>query len=151
MKSVAAIGIAAALLLAAPLGSTALAQSAGGAIENGTVWRVSAVETKPGQFNAYMKYLASTWRAIQEAGIKRGDVVSYKVMVEDSPREHEANIYLLVEYKNMAVFDRALKDLDEQNATAFGSVDKAQDAAAAREAMRTPKGTDLLREVKFTH
>jgi hypothetical protein len=130
--------------------TAAQAQSAERVYENGTVWRVTAVETKPGMLNDYMKYLSGPWRAILEAGKKSGDVVSYRVMAVDAPRDHEPNLFLVVEYKNMAVFDRSLKDFDTQSAGVFGSTDKAQQAAVARETMRVSRGQTLLREYKFT-
>jgi hypothetical protein len=119
--------------------------------ESGTVWRVSKVETKPGMFDDYIKYLSGSWRAIQEAGEKTGDVVSYKVLVVDSPRDHEPNVVLMVEYRDMAVFDRSLKDTDAQTAAIFGSVAKAQASAVDRETLRSGRGQVLLRELKFTN
>jgi hypothetical protein len=149
MKTILAMSFAATLALGAVATAPTQAQTSDRVYDNGTVWRVAAIETKPGMFNAYMKYLSTTWRAIQEAGIKRGDVVSYKVLVDDAPRDHEPNLYLMIEYKNMAVFDRSLKELDDQTAATFGSTAKAQDAAISREALRTPRGQDTLRELKF--
>ena len=147
----------AAAALALVMASTSLiggvvthAQTPDRTYDNGTVWRVTAVETKPGQFRDYMKYLSTTWRASMEAQKKAGDVISYKVLSVDSPRDHEPNLFLMVEYKNMAVFDRPLNDLDAQTASIFGSVAKAQEAAAGREAMRTSRGQVLLRELQFT-
>ncbi|MFI4975351.1 MAG: hypothetical protein ACHP84_12490 [Caulobacterales bacterium] len=147
----------AAAALAFAMASTSLigglgahAQTTDRVYDNGTVWRVSAVETKPGQLRDYMKYLSTTWRATMEARKQTGDVISYKVLLVDSPRDHEPNLFLMVEYKNMAVFDRPLSDLDAQTATVFGSVAKAQESAIAREAMRTSRGQVLLRELQFT-
>jgi hypothetical protein len=129
----------------------ARAQTAERVYDNGTVWRVSEVETKPGMFNDYIKYLSTSWRAAQEASKKTGDVISYKVLVVDSPRDHEANVILMVEYRDMAVFDRSMKESDAQTAAVFGSVARAQESAVAREAMRTTHGQALLRELKFTN
>jgi hypothetical protein len=119
--------------------------------DNGPVWRVSAIEVKPGMFNTYLKYLSTNWRAIQEAEKKTGDVLSYKILAADSVRDHEPDLFLMVEYKNMAVFDRSLKDQDAETAAVFGSLAKARDSSISREAMRTPRGQVLLRELKFTN
>ena len=132
-------------------GLAANAQAVERVYDTGSVWRVSAVEVKPGMFRAYMKNLSTGWRAIQEAGKKRGDVLSYKVLRVDAARDHEPDLYLMVEYKNMAVFDESLKDADAQTAAVFGSVEKAQEMAVTREAMRTSRGQTLLRELKFTN
>ena len=149
MKTILAAAFAAALTVSAIAAPAAQAQTTERTYENGSVWRVSAIETKPGMFNAYLKYLSTTWKTIQEAGIKRGDVVSYKVLLEDSPRDNEPNLYLMVEYKNMAVFDRSLKELDDQNAAIFGSVARSDEANVARGAMRTGRGGSLMREMKL--
>ena len=151
-KTLQAVALACALASTSLMGGQAAhAQAVERVYDQGTVWRVSAVEVKPGMFNTYMKYLANNWRAIQEAGIKRGEVVSYKVMRVDAPRDHEPDLYLLVEYRNMAVFDASMKDTDAQTAAAFGSLAKAQEMAVTRETMRTAHGQTLLRELKFSN
>jgi hypothetical protein len=143
-----------AAVLAASVGtmgaSLAHAQTAQRVYDQGTVWSISQLETKPGMFDDYMAYLNGTWRSIQEARKKTGDVVSYRILTVNDPRDHEPDVILMVEYKNMAVFDRSLDDIDKQAAAAFGSTVKANQAAISREAMRTPRGGLLAREVKFT-
>jgi hypothetical protein len=149
-KTLRAVALGCALASASLLGGVAAhAQAVARVYDEGSVWRVSAVEIKPGMFNTYMSYLSNNWRAIQEAGKKRGDVLSYRIMRVDAPRDHEPDLYLLVEYKNMAVFDQSLKDADAQTTAAFGSLDKAHDMAITRETMRTSRGQMLLRELKF--
>jgi hypothetical protein len=143
-----ALGLAAGSL---GIGLAAHAQTTERVYDNGPVWRVSSIEVKPGMFNTYMKYLSTSWRAIQEADMKRGDVLSYKILAADSVRDHEPDLFLMVEYRNMAVFDRSLKDQDAQTSAVFGSLGKAQESAIGREAMRTTRGQLLLRELKFTN
>ena len=130
-------------------GQLAQAQTAERVYDEGPVWRISAVETKPGMFNTYMKYLSTSWRAIQEADMKKGDVLSYKILRVDAARDHEPDLYLMVEYKNMAVFDQSLKEADAQTAAVFGSLAKAQEMAVTRESMRETRGQMLARELKF--
>jgi hypothetical protein len=141
-----ALGLAAGSLAG---GLAAQAQSVERVYDEGPVWRVSAIETKPGMFNTYLKYLSTSWRAIQEADMKKGDVLSYKILRVDAARDHEPDLYLMVEYKNMAVFDQSLKDSDAQTAQVFGSLAKAQEMAVTRESMRETRGQTLLRELKF--
>ena len=130
-------------------GLAAQAQTAERVYDNGPVWRVNAVEVKPGMFNTYMKYLSTSYRASMDAQMKAGDVLSWKILRNDSVRDHEPDLYLMVEYKNMAVFDRALRDSDAQAAAVFGSLAKAQEMAVTRESMREQRGSMLLRELKF--
>ncbi len=93
--------------------------------------------------------LRPVWRASREAGKKRGDVLGYKLPRVDAPRDHEPDLYLPVEYKNMAVFDLSLKDPDAQTAAVFGSLAKAREMAVDRETMRNSRGQTLPRELKF--
>jgi len=67
----------------------------------------------------------------------------------DNPRDNEPDVVLLVEFKNMAVFDRSLDDLDKQTTTIFGSPVKSNQAAVSRESLRLLRGSYLAREVKF--
>jgi len=142
----AAATLAAALAAAAP---HAQAQTAERVYDNGSVWTISQIETRPGMFDDYMKYVSTTWRSIQEAEKKSGYVRSYKVLTIDSPRDHEPDVLLMVEYANMAAFDRSLDEADAVNARAFGSVVKGNQAMVSREALRTLRGSITARELKF--
>ena len=139
--------LAGALSLAAA--APAAAQTAQRTYENGPVWSVGYVETKPGMFDDYMAYLAGPWKAIQEAGKKRGDILAYHVLAVDSPRDHESDVILLIEYKNMGVFDRALAELDQDTTAAFGSTVAGNKAAVKREDIRVLHGGVNARELVF--
>ena len=107
------------------------------------------VETKPGMFDDYMAYLAGPWKVLQEAAKKRGDILEYHVLAVDSPRDHEADVILLVEFKNMGVFDRSLSELDKDTNAAFGSSPASNKAAVKREEIRVLHGGVTARELKF--
>lgn len=128
---------------------TAQAQTADRVYDNGPVWTISRIETKPGMFNDYMKYVSTSFTQIQEAGKKAGYILDYKVLSVDSPRDHEADVILMVEYKNMAAFDRSFAEQDAVTSTVFGSVPKSSQAAVARESMRTLRGSMTARELLF--
>ncbi len=130
-------------------GLAAHAQNAERVYDQGTVWTISRIETKPGMFDDYMKYLSTTFRQIQEAGQKAGRVLSYKVLTVDSPRDHEPDVILMVQYKNMAAFDRSLAEGDAVNAAAYGSTVKANQSSIARETLRTLRGSETARELVF--
>ena len=148
MKMLRTAAVAAAIAFGCAVG-VAQAQTAERTYENGPVWTVGYVETKPGMFDDYMAFLAGPWKIIQEAGKKRGDILDYKVLAVDSPREHESDVILLIEYKNMAVFDRALADLDKDTNAAYGSNPASNKAAVAREQVRILHGGVTARELKF--
>jgi hypothetical protein len=140
-----------ALALASPMvaSSAAQAQSAERVYDQGSVWQISYIETKPGMFDDYMKYLSTSWRALQEEQKKAGDVLSYKVLAVDTPRDHEPDVILMVEYKNMAVFDRSLAEGEAMTAKVFGSLPKSNAAAISRETIRTLHGGLGAREMVF--
>ena len=148
MKMLTGAAFAAAVVIGCAAGP-AQAQTAERTYDNGPVWTVGYVETKPGMFDDYMAYVSGPWKALQEAGKKRGDILDYKVLAVDSPREHESDIILLVEFKNMAVFDRSLAELEKDNNAVFGSNPASNKAAVKREEIRVLHGGVTARELKF--
>lgn len=141
--------LTAAALAVALAATGAQAQNAPRSYDLGPVWQVSYIETKPGMFDDYMAYLSTTWRAIQEEDKKKGDVLDYRVLSIDSPRDGEADLILMIQYKNMAVFDRSIEENEAQMARAFGSVPKSNQAAMSRESLRELRGGFTARELKF--
>jgi len=137
----------AAAMAAACVAGQANAQSAERTYDNGPVWTVGYIETKPGMFDEYMAYINGPYKALQEAAKKRGDILSYHVLAVDSPREHEPDVILMIEFKNMAVFDRSLAELDKDTAGVFGSLPKSNQAAIKREDIRTLRGGVTAREL----
>lgn len=115
--------------------------------DNGPVWDVSGILTKPGHFEDYMKYVATTWRAEQEALKKAGLVLDYKVMTTQDARENEPDIWLMVEWKNMAAFDTPLDQLEAIDKKIFGSLAAGNKGVADRDTIRTLKGDMLAREL----
>ncbi len=116
------------------------------------MWTVSPVETKPGKFNAYINDLSRVWRAYLEDSKKNdGDVLSYKMLSVVSARDGEPDLLLLVEFKNMAVFDRSMDYFDKQAIKIQGTLDKSIEANIDREALRNLRGSILKREIHFTN
>lgn len=146
MKILAGAALAAAMALGCAAGA-ARAQTAERSYENGPVWTIGYVETKPGMFDEYMAYVNGPYRILQEAGKKRGDILAWHVLAVDSPRNHEPDVILLVEFKNMAVLDRSLGELDKDAAAAFGSAVRSNQAAVKREDIRILRGGLTAREL----
>jgi len=115
----------------------------------GTVTVVSSLRTMPGMHDAYLRYLATTYRANMEAAKKEGIILGYSVY-ETSPRSpDDPNIYLTVTYKNLAAMDGLDDRMEPIMQRSFGD-DAARSAAAIdREKMRRPLGTEMVREVVF--
>ena len=123
------------------------AQNAPRVYENGSVWQISYIETKPGKFDDYMANLNGAWKQSNELRKKAGDVLSYKVLAVNSPGDGKPDLILMVEYKNMAVFDRSQAEVEKQTAELFGLVARGR---LDREAQRTQRGSLLTRELVFS-
>jgi hypothetical protein len=121
----------------------ARAQDAPRPYDQGPVWEITHIQTKPGHFEDYMKVVAGPWRRTQEALKKVGAVVDYKVLNLADARDGEADLILLVEWKNMGVFDASLADQDSITKQVFGSTSAADQGAVDREAIRHI-GSDIL-------
>ena len=117
----------------------------------GTVTQVTQIEVKPGQLNAYMQDLASGWRAPMEEGKRAGAILSYGIEQPLDPRPGEANLVLVVVFKNLAAYDRPLADAEKSASMQYGSLDKAHDRAMQRESMRKFLGMQIYRQLAFTH
>ena len=144
-----AAAVAATLSLTVGAAGAAQAQSAERVYDNGPVWVISYIETKTGMFDDYMAYLATKWRETNEMDKRAGVVLDYKVLQVDEPRDGEADVILMVQYKNMAAFDRPLAESEATSAKAFGSVVKSNQAFADRNKMRTNRGGLRAREMRF--
>ena len=127
----------------------AQAQTAERVYDQGPVWVITWVETKPGMFDDYLAYIGSKWRELNETDKRAGRILDYKVLAVDSPRDHEPDVMLMIEYPNMAAFDRPLAESEATAAKVFGSVVKSNQAFASRETLRTNRGGVIARELKF--
>ena len=85
--------------------------------------------------------------AQQDALKAKGVVLDYKVLSVADPRDNEPDLYLMVEYKNMAAFDATPDDLDALSKKVFGSVAAANQGVVDRSAIRTQRGDMLTREL----
>ena len=117
--------------------------------DNGSVWYVSFVRTKPGKYNDYLADLNNVWRKYIEAQMKDGDILSYKMLNVAARRQNESDLVLMVEFKNWATFDRGIEYFENLATKIQGSVDKSTQANIDREALRTLNGSVILQEVKF--
>ena len=78
---------------------------------------------------------------------KRGMVLDYKVLTVADPRDNEPDLFLMVEWKNMAAFDTPLDEQDAMARKLFGSLADASKADLDRESIRTLRGDMLTREL----
>ena len=89
---------------------------------------ISSIRTEYGKFD-YMAYLDTTWKKSQEAAMKAGYIVGYRVMVAEPRTPTDPDIYLIITYKNWAALDDALAKGDEITKAVEGSLESASKAA----------------------
>ena len=111
------------------------------AFTEGPVVNVSAIRTDYGKFDEYMKYLATTWKAEQEAAKKAGYIISYRVVTVEPRGENDPDIYLVINYKNWAALDGATAKGDAIAKQVEGSVAASNQGAVDRGKIRRVLGS----------
>jgi hypothetical protein len=115
----------------------------------GTIVEVTSIRTKPGMFDAYMKWLDTTGKQLREDEKKAGLILDYAVY-EALPRSpRDPNIYLVITYKNMAALDGLSDRVEPLQRKIWATRDAGAKAAADRESMREVLGTELMRRLEL--
>lgn len=115
----------------------------------GSAWTVSFVQVKNGMGMDYINSLKTTWKAVQDEGIKQGLILSYKIFEGNASNPDDWQIMLMVEFKNMAAMEG---NEDKWNAISKKVVGSEEDQKKLRDIrvnMRTMYGTKLMREVVY--
>jgi|SRR5437870_4739105 len=114
---------------------------------NGSVWNIAFIRIKPGMDTAYMNYVATQWKAEQEAQKKDGNILSYKVLSVEGHTPGDWNLMLMTEYKNLATME-ANEDKSEAVAQKVVGNDAAQiQGYKERAEIREVLGDRLAREI----
>lgn len=114
---------------------------------NGSVWNISFIRIKPGMDAAYMSYLASSWKAEQEAQKKDGNIVSYKVMSVEGHTTGEFNLMLMTEYKSLAAMEASQDKAEAVTQKVVGNDETQMKGYNDRLAIREIIGDRLAREI----
>ncbi|MBK9657386.1 MAG: hypothetical protein IPO66_18855 [Rhodanobacteraceae bacterium] len=118
------------------------------AYTEGTVSVVTSVKIMDGQGEAYMNYLAKTYKPLMEAQKKAGNVLDYSVYRTQARTPNDPDMYLVVTYANMAAFD-GLADRTEPVMKEVTGLNREQAAAAGveRGKMREILGSEMIRKL----
>jgi hypothetical protein len=116
---------------------------------SGSAWTVSFVQVKNGMGRDYLNSLKTTWKAVQDEGIKQGLILSYKIFDGTSSNPDDWQIMLMVEYKNMAAMEGNEDKWDAISKKVVGSEEDQKKLRDIRMNMRTMYGTKLMREVVY--
>ena len=118
--------------------------------EQGSFWAVTAVETKPGMFDAYVENLDGLWRKQMEKLKDEGKVKSYTMMSNVHARHGEPDLWLMVEWTSAgAMMDNPMEYWEKLMEGMDIDYDEMNERAVKREDLRTIMSTSLLRELSF--
>src|SRR6202045_4056378 len=113
----------------------------------GPVWTVTMVKAKYGMGDEYLKGLAKTFKGTLDEAKKENLILDYKILLGDAAKPHDFDILLMVESKNMAVFDNAREKFDPIARKIEGSPDQQRQTATKRVEIREILGSKLMREI----
>lgn len=119
------------------------------AYTEGPIVNMAKIRTVDGKFDDYMKWLDTTWKQEQAAGMKAGDVISYQVLTVEPRSPDDPDLILVVTYKNWAALDGALAKGDAIAKQIEGSVAAASQAQANRASIRRVLGSETMQELKL--
>lgn len=115
----------------------------------GSAWAVSFVQVKNGMGVDYLNSLKTTWKAVQDEGIKQGIILSYKIFEGNASNPDDWQIMLMVEYKNLASMEGNDDKWDAIQKKVVGNDEDQKKLRDLRVNMRTMYGTKLMREVVY--
>lgn len=117
--------------------------------KDGSAWMVSFVQVKNGMGMDYINSLKTTWKAVQDEGIKQGLILSYKIFEGNASNPDDWQIMLMIEYKNMAAMEGNEDKWDAISKKVVGSEEDQKKLREMRVNMRTMYGSKLMREVVY--
>lgn len=115
----------------------------------GPVVNVARIRTVDGHFDDYVKWLDTTWKSMQEAAKKAGYIVSYEVLANEPRGPEDADILLVVTYKNWAALDGALAKGDAISKQVEGSIAAATQSERDRAKIRTVLGSSTMQKLEL--
>ncbi|HKP36521.1 MAG TPA: hypothetical protein VJT71_06655 [Pyrinomonadaceae bacterium] len=113
----------------------------------GPVWDITMVRTKPNMTDDYLKNLAGAYKATSEEAKKQGIIMDYKILMGDASNKDDFDVVLMVQYKNMAALDGLREKTDPIARKLIGTEDVMRQASVKRMEVRDILGTKTMREV----
>ena len=113
----------------------------------GPVVNVSYIKTRPGQFDAYIKYLGTTYKQLMEDEKAKGNVLSWTVYAAQPHSPQDADVILTVTYKNWATLDGLGDRIEAAQKKIWGTRAGITKATVDREALREVLGSDNVQQL----
>jgi hypothetical protein len=114
---------------------------------NGSVWGMSFIRMKPGMETAYLNYIGTEWKRIQESAKKEGLILSYRVLTTEGHGPTDFNLILMTEYKDLATMEASEQKSDAFFQKTVGDDQKQMAGYKERLEIREVLGTRLAREI----
>ena len=114
---------------------------------NGSVWEMSFIRMQPGMETAYLNYIATDWKKVQENAKKDGLILSYRVLTTEGHGQTDWNIILMTEFKDLATLEANEQKSDAFFQKAVGDDKKQMQGYKDRLEIREVVGTRLAREI----
>lgn len=115
--------------------------------KTGGVFVLLFVKVFPGQETLYFNYLDDVWKKQQEALLKEGIILSYRVLQANPGHKDDYNVVLITEYKNRTTMDERAAEADTIVRGITGSDQKMAEAFRDREKVRKIFGGKVTREI----
>lgn len=113
----------------------------------GNVVNVARIRTIDGHFDDYMRWIATTWKQMQETAKKNGFLVSYQVMTVEARGPDDADVLLVTTYKNWAALDGWIMKGDTLSKQVEGSVAAANQSEIERAKIRRVLGSSTMQVI----
>jgi hypothetical protein len=115
----------------------------------GAIVNVARIRTVDGKFDDYMKWIDTTWKKEQEAAKKAGYILSYQVLSVAPRGPDDADLLLMITYKNWAALDGSLAKGDAIAKEIEGSVAAASQSQADRSKIRRVLGSATMQVLEL--
>lgn len=115
----------------------------------GPVSEVTSIRTKPGMFDAYMKWMDTTGKQLREDEKKAGLIVDYAVYATRPRSPGDPDIYVVITYKNMAALDGLEDRVEPLMRKIWSTRDAANKANVDRESLREILGSQIIRQLNL--
>lgn len=115
----------------------------------GSVVNVTRIRTETGHFDDYMTYLSTTWRAEQEAYKKAGLIVSYEILGVEPRGPEDADLLLIVRFKNWGALDGLQAKTDVIDKAIEGSLAASNKGGVDRGKIRRVLGSSTMQELRL--
>jgi hypothetical protein len=114
---------------------------------DGPVVNVAYIKTKPGQFDAYMKYVATTYKQLMESEKKAGYVLSWSVYRAQPRSPRDPDLILTITYKNWAALDGSADRIEATEKKVWSNQAGISKAQVDREALREVLGSEEVQQL----